>query len=199
MDPFWIDEEYDREHSDDGVSRYAAYVRDRMAEFAESWDGTWDDGTVPFARTAWYVATTPVMAPGYVRMHPRVLSAQIVRNDWDGGLAADVSLSIPQPPHLRWMRSDNDRGLWRDWPTERQLDGRTTFYEPTGQEVSSSHYLLGSARLCFPMADDLLPTTLRTSHHLPEVVVNAAQTAVRVLVRQLNEIVGPVLKQIEEG
>ena len=31
---FWLDEGYDREHASDGVSRYAAEVRERSGEFA---------------------------------------------------------------------------------------------------------------------------------------------------------------------
>jgi hypothetical protein len=200
MDAFEIDAEYDREHSDDGVSRYGAYVRDRMSTFAESWTD-WDDGTVPFACTAWRTATGPVMAPGYVRRHQRILSAQIVRNEWDGSLAADVSLVIFQPPKLRFMRAEHNMGIWRDWPTEHDF-GRdaTVFLEPSGEDVIRSSYLMTSARLCFSMPDTQaalpLPAESWARGHVAE---EAARQAVAILVRGLNEIVGPVLQQIEEG
>ena len=72
---FWIDYDYDRENASDGVSRYGAYVR-QSSTLAESWDGTWDDAQVRqarFAEAAWATATTPVMSPGFVRRHPRVI------------------------------------------------------------------------------------------------------------------------------
>lgn len=201
MDAFEIDAEYDRDHSDDGVSRYGAYVRDRMSTFAEAWDGTWDDGTVPFATTAWRTATGPVMSPGYVRHHQRILSAQIVRNEWDGSLAADVSLAIFQPPSLRFMRSEHNMGIWRDWPTEHDF-GRdaTVFLDPSGEDVIRSSYLMASARLCFSLPD--AQAALAVPHAgwaLPGAAEAEAREAVAILVDALNEVVGPVLRQIEEG
>jgi hypothetical protein len=76
---FWINEEYDRDQASDGVSRFGAYVRKATA-LAECWDGTWDGpGTrqVQFAAAAWATATAPVMAPGYVRYRPRVLTGTV--------------------------------------------------------------------------------------------------------------------------
>src|SRR5258707_9312525 len=49
---------------------------------------------------AWRGATPPVMSPGYVRRHPRILSARLERADWDSSLTAHVDLVIPQPPSL---------------------------------------------------------------------------------------------------
>ncbi len=34
-DAFWADDEYDREHASDGVSRYGAYVHQAATTFAE--------------------------------------------------------------------------------------------------------------------------------------------------------------------
>ncbi|MCP9954691.1 hypothetical protein [Actinomadura madurae] len=97
--PFRIDAEYDREYASDGVSRYGAYVRDRLnSSFAECWDGTWGEPSsrlAAFAAAAWRTATGPVMAPGYVRYHSRVLGARVERSQWDGSLIAAVSLVAP--------------------------------------------------------------------------------------------------------
>jgi hypothetical protein len=195
MDAFEIDTEYDQDHSDDGVSRYGSYVRDRMSAFAEAWDGTWDDGTVPFACTAWRTATGPVMAPGYVRRHPRILSAQIVRNEWDGSLAADVSLITGWPSALLKLTA------WYDWPSEHSfLSDREVFTEPSGEDVIRHQFLLPSARLCFsmPVAQAALPLPAE-SWARGHVVEEAARQAVAILVRGLNAITGPVLRRIEEG
>ncbi len=67
---FWADRDYDREFASDGISRYGAYLRD--ASF-EPW--TDDDQAVEWAVFAWERATGPVMSPGYVRCHSRVLPA----------------------------------------------------------------------------------------------------------------------------
>jgi hypothetical protein len=99
---FWIDADDDRERASDGKSRYGAYVRHNRKGFAESWDGTWDEALpAHFAEQAWRVATSPVMAPAYVRYHPRILSARIEHNFWDGSLKGLVELITPWPQVLR--------------------------------------------------------------------------------------------------
>ena len=115
---FWIDYDYDRENASDGVSRYGAYVR-RSSAMAESWDGTWDDAQVRlarFAETAWATATTPVMSPGFVRRHPRAISAVVQFNAWDATLAGAVQL-VTQWPHPLASSRDWQRDVWwQDWP-----------------------------------------------------------------------------------
>ncbi len=92
---FWVDRDYNREHASDGTSRYGAYLRD--ATF-EPW--TDNDQAVEWAVFAWQRATSPVMSPGYVRYHPRVLSAHLERSGWDGSLVAGVDLVSPWPDQL---------------------------------------------------------------------------------------------------
>lgn len=193
--PFTIDSEYDQGHSDDGVSRYGSYVRDRMSAFAESWNGTWDDGTVPFATTAWRTATGPVMAPGYVRRHPRILSAQIVRNEWDGSLAADVSLITGWPSALQKLTA------WHDWPSEHSFfSDREVFMEPSGEDVVRHQFLMPSARLCFSMPEAQAALAVpHAGYARPGAAEAEAREAVAILVDALNEIVGPVLARIEES
>ncbi len=41
---------------------------------------------------AWATATTPVMSPGFVRRHPRVIDATIRFNAWDATLTGSVQL-----------------------------------------------------------------------------------------------------------
>ena len=118
---FWIDEEDDRDLASDGISRFGAYVRQSSA-LAECWDGTWEDpGTrqARFAAAAWSTATGPVMAPGYVRHHPRVLTGKVACNAWDGTLNGLVRLVTPWPQPLAqsraWHPADS---WWEDWPTQ---------------------------------------------------------------------------------
>ena len=189
MDAFWIDIDYDRENATDGVSRYAAYVRQAAASF-EPWSD--NDQAVELAVFAWQQATGPVMAPGYVRRHPRIAAARLARSDWDGSLLATVDLVIPQPPNLRWMRSDEDRGMWRDWPVQRAFAGGDRFYEPDGDELARDPYLLTTASLRFTVPHAGLPEPGGAD-------VDTCKRAVAVVVRELNAAVGPVLARIEES
>jgi len=188
-DPFWIDAGYDREHASDGVSRYGAYIR--QAEFSP-WD---DEGhPVELAVFAWRQATGPVMAPGYVRRHRRICAARLERSDWDGSLLAMVDLVIPQPRPLQWMRSDEDRGHWRDWPVEHAFFGADYFCEPGTEELARDPYLLATASLRFTVPSGGLPQP-----HRDGADVATCQQSVAVVVAELNRIVGPVIKRIEES
>lgn len=187
---FWIDHEYDRENASDGKSRYAAYVR--QATF-EPW--TDDDQAVELAVFAWRQATTPVMSPGYVRRHSRIATARLERSDWDGSLLALVDLVMLQPKHLIYLRSDEERGHWRDWPHEYQFGSdRYVWFEPGGEDLARSPYLLCTASLRFTVPSGALPEppALPTGEF-----VSVCQTAVAELVRELNAIVGPVIDRIE--
>ena len=157
---FWIDQEYDRDQASDGISRFGAYVRKSTA-IAECWDGTWDDsGTrqVRFAAAAWSTATGPVMVPGYVRHHPRVLTGTVACNGWDGTLNGLVRLVTPWPQPLAqspaWHSAE---AWWEDWPTQPH-GGDTVYYrEPDDDETAARPYLMASAALIFPLSARALP------------------------------------------
>jgi hypothetical protein len=89
---FWVDEDFDREHTPHGHSRYGAEVRARAEEFGDAWA---DIAPVRFAVTAWRVATA--LSPGYVRRHRRIVSATCLRSPWDGSLTCEVSLVSSWP------------------------------------------------------------------------------------------------------
>jgi hypothetical protein len=187
--PFWIDREYDREYASDGVSRYGAYVR--QATFTPWTD---DDQAVELAVFAWDQATGPVMAPGYLRRHRRILLARPARSDWDGSLLACVDLVISQPRPLSYLRSDDDRGVWRDWPVQGAIAGSERFYEPDSDELARDPYLLTSASLRFTVPCGDLPHPSA----YPQLTY-AFEVAVTVVVQELNRIVSPVLERVEEG
>jgi hypothetical protein len=185
---FWVDGDHDREYASDGVSRYGAYLRD--AAF-EPW--TDHDQAVEWAAFAWRRATGPVMSPGYVRCHPRVLGAQLERSGWDGSLMAGVTLVSAWPEQLtsalvRAVRLGDKEAYWQDWPTEYR-GGTTCYYEPSEADVATRPYLLTTLSLQFTVPSAALPQPPT----MPAALLCAGQQAVAVVVAELNRIVGPVL------
>ncbi len=197
---FWTDDEYDQEHASDEVSRYGHYVRSAAASgvMAECWDGTWDDDQVRrvrFACAAWETASSPVMAPGYIRRDPRVLSGRVEYCAWDGTLTGVVDLVAPWPEPLASSRDWRGGAWWRDWPAESSIGGR--FYrEPGEDEVASGRYLMTTARLVFPLPTGGLPAAPSGPD---DGVEDAAREAVAVLVTAMNTVAAPVLAVLERS
>src|SRR6266540_539516 len=81
----WIDIDWDRSRASDGVSRYGAYLRTHTELFEPWQDEDAHGGVTPdageFAVAAFRVATGPIMSPGYVRWHPRVLDHKVSHGD----------------------------------------------------------------------------------------------------------------------
>ena len=183
---FWIDRDFDREHAPDGISRYGAEIQGRASEFAESWG---DFSPVTFAATAWRLATE--LRPGYVRWHRRIVAAACLRSPWDGSLTCEVSLVSPWPAELTWTRQWwRDRG-WRDWP---QLFGQ--YVPPSEQDLTRSPHLRASLLVQAPIRlDDLPPAPAGPQDE----VSGRAQLADSVVVRELNELISPLVEQLEAG
>jgi hypothetical protein len=182
---FWIDEAFDREHAADGRSRYGAEVRRHLDDFAAAWG---DIAPVTFAVVAWRLATA--LQPGYVRWHPRIVSATCSRNPWDGGLTCDITLVSRWPaPLTRSRHWDHDRG-WRDWP---QLFGQYT--APSAHDLARSPHLRASLQAQAPVRLDDLPPAPEGPD--PAEAERAAGRAVTVLVRELNDLLNPIVDQLE--
>jgi hypothetical protein len=186
---FWVDSGYDREHASDGISRYGAYLRD--AAF-EPW--TDDDQATEWAVFAWEQATGPVMSPGYVRYHPRVLAARLERSGWDGSLVAGVNLVSGWPEEIKaalaaGLGLGDTHAYWRDWLAE-YLGGSVSYHEPNEADVATRPYLLATLSLQFTVRSAALPQPPASSAAL----LNAGQRAVAVMVTELNRVVGPVLR-----
>jgi hypothetical protein len=186
---FWVDRDYDREYASDGISRYGAYLRDATFE-------PWTDGdrAVEWAVFAWRRATGPVMSPGYVRYHPRVLAARLERSGWDGGLVVRVDLVSSWPEQLkpalaRGLRLGDRDAYWQDWPTQYVGGEIISYYEPSEADVAARPYLLATLSLQFTLLSAALPEPRATSAYL----LSAGQQAVAVVVAELNRVVGPVL------
>jgi hypothetical protein len=184
---FWIDENFDREHASGGRSRYGDEVRRCVDEFADAWG---DIAPVTFAVAAWRLATS--LQPGYVRWHPRVVSATCLRSSWDGSLTCNVTLVSPWPAELTWSRQwGRDRG-WRDWP---QLFGQ--YVAPSEQDLTRSPHLRASLLVQAPVRLDDLPPAPEGPESSG--VEQMARRAVTVLVRELNELLNPIVDQLETG
>lgn len=186
---FWVDRDYDRERASDSISRYGAYLRD--ATF-EPW--TDDDQAVEWAVFAWRRATGPVMSPGYIRCHPRVLAARLERSSWDGNLVAGVDLVSCWPEQLktvlaRGLRLGDRDAYWQDWPAEYRGDETLSYYEPSEADLASRPYLLASVSMQFTVPSAALPNPPGTAAAL----LSAGQQAVAIVAAELNRIVGPLL------
>ncbi len=196
---FWIDYGYDADHASDGISRYGAYVRGATtALFAECWDGTWDSPqwrAARFAAAAWQTATGPVMAPPYICMHPRVLSARVEVNTWDDSLFAAVELAAPWPAPLARSRDWRGDQWWRDWPVEHAI-GEEYYREPSDQDLTRGPYLLTRTRMLFPLPADGLPAAPGGPHDALE---GKARAAAEALVAAMNGAVTPVLGALESA
>jgi hypothetical protein len=176
-DAYWIERA--------SPSGFAEHVRRNVAAF----DGAWGDiAPVTFACAAWRLAATPT--PPYVRWHPRILSTACDRNPWDGTLTAHALVVSPLPAQLtvsrQWWR---DRG-WRDWP---QTFGQ--YLEPTDRDLTRSPFLRTTLLVDAPIPLDALPPApAAPAQDLPDI----AHLAVTVLVKELNELLGPIIRQLEQ-
>ncbi|MGC4887334.1 hypothetical protein [Micromonospora sp. DT227] len=183
---FWLDENVDRERGADGRGRFENEVLRRTDEFAATWG---DIAPVAFAATAWRLATG--LTPGYVRWHRRIVSATCAPSPWDGSLIVAVSVVSRWPAELTWTRQwQRDRG-WRDWP---QMFGQYT--TPTDQDLTRSPHLRAMVQVEAPIPLGDLPPAPDGPE---DSVASAARRAVVVLTRELNELLGPVIGQLEAG
>jgi hypothetical protein len=186
----WVDADWDRSQASDGVSRYDAYLRIRShAEEFAPWHGedapdgiTRDAGE--FAVAAFRVATGPIMSPGYVGWHPRVLDHQVSRGDnpEPGRLVVQVTLAISLP---LWLGSP-----WRSWTPDLGRDWR----EP----ADDRHAGLARLALRWPLATSALPRP-RPPVRSGRPNLADATASVRGLVGEINATAGPILAKLEGG
>jgi hypothetical protein len=100
-----------------------------------------------------------------------------------------VTLVAPWPAELTWTRQwTRDRG-WRNWP---QLFGQ--YVTPTERDLAHVPHLRAQlvVEAPIPLAD--LPSA---PEHRDDSVEHAARRAVVVIVRELNELLGPMLTQLD--
>jgi hypothetical protein len=182
----WVDSGWDRTNASDRVSRYGAYLR-AHTELFDPWHDapggiTQDPGE--FAIAAFRVATGPIMSPGYVRWHPRVLDYKLDRglDPEPGRLVCSVTLATSLP---LWLGSP-----WWSWTTYM---GRE-WSEPD----DAKHAALAQLELRWPLPVATLPHPYRpASPGHPN--LRDAKASVRALVEVINQTAGPVLAKLEGG
>ncbi|MEU0521959.1 hypothetical protein [Streptosporangium sp. NPDC006007] len=69
-----IDHDTDSDRASDGISRYSAYVRQNAGKFSWAFE---ERDAVEFAAVAFEIASSPIMSPGYVLDHPRILATRL--------------------------------------------------------------------------------------------------------------------------
>jgi hypothetical protein len=184
----WVDLAWDRTGASDGVSRYGAYLRGH-AELFEPWHGEQTPDRITrhpgdFATAAFQVACGPIMSPGYVCWHPRVLDFEVGygENPDPDRLVISLTLGIALP---MWLGSP-----WWSWTTYM---GRE-WSEPD----ETRHAALASLRLRWPLPVATLPRP-RPPTRLGEPNLADARASLRALVAEINATAGPVLARLEGG
>lgn len=184
-DAFTIDDAHDRDRASDGVSRYGQYL-DICADSFEDEPRVVTTDPATFVSVAFFTASPPNMAPGYVVNHARVIGAVVYRAMDSSDLIADVTLaSWAPPPQLRYLPG------WVGW---HQQDGRP--WEPSEATLASIGALMTSVRALWLIDAGRL--------HVPQdapgrLTVQDAKASVARLVELLNERLGPVLDALEGG
>ncbi|GAA4059975.1 hypothetical protein [Actinomadura miaoliensis] len=179
----------DRERASDGVSRYGAYLRQNADRFTD-WDGeavTTDPAE--FARAAWEVATSPIMAPPYLEWAAeRVQSVTFTGSEYDGSLITRVQVATPRPNALRNVRGFADWHRDTGWPTLRG------YHIPGDADLADRPAMLPSVLLVFAIgAGDLyLPQDAPAA-----LTVADAQAAVKRLAALLDARLAPVLSALD--
>lgn len=101
--PWWyFDEAYDRVRASDGLSRYGAYLADRLAAAGEE-----IDDPPHWTAWCWRVATRPIMRPPFVCERDPIIETWLWPDPDTGGLTATVNAAAPLPDRLG--------SPWRDW------------------------------------------------------------------------------------
>ncbi|MFE0460745.1 hypothetical protein ACFW1A_16000 [Kitasatospora sp. NPDC058965] len=145
----------DQERSDDGHSRYGAYLRINASQFH---DEGYPLTAAQFAMAAWRTATGPVMAPGYVRIRPDLhhLAPEAAGEDYDR-----LALRITVP--LRHYRLHPDPGIrFDDWQRDRSGWDDVRFNRLVEPDADRRPALLASATLLVPVPLSLLPVPTQT-------------------------------------
>lgn len=170
--PFVVDDDDDQTYASNRHSRYGAY----LAHNADMFISALDD-RVGFALAAWAIANSPIMTPGYVRAHPRVLDTL---TGWDSDYrpAITVALAAPMPATL----ATTAVGSWLSWQHTGHGD-REYWYEP---EHFDRPVVLATVAMRVPIPVGRLPEPRYHGTRRPVPDTATAQHAVRELCRVLN-------------
>lgn len=173
----FTDDTYDRENASEGGSRFGSYLRLNANLLHEDGEPL---TAREFARTAWLIATSPVMSPGYVRTRPDLRDLTLVMSgeDYDRlALRIDVFLRHDVLAH----RPAGQPGDWERDPYDRSSNRWARLAEPAAGRRPA---LLLSATLLVPVPEDILitPTTARPG----TTMTRQARQTVRVIAEHAN-------------
>jgi hypothetical protein len=178
---FTVGETYDRDFSSDGLSRFGAYLRRRAGMFDDG-DGLTTE-SCSFAVSAWRIAQSPIMVPGYVRTHPRVLGTE-PHGDDDHRVAITVRVAAALQPSLVQALDG-----WRGW--EHVGYSETRWVEPYDNDRPAAFTIVA---LRVPLVAAALPTP-RYRAGVAETAT--AKRAVHAVCDLLNEQLRPVLVELD--
>lgn len=175
----------DNESASDGESRYGAYLRIHAHQFHIDDELTLDPAE--FATTAFTIAVSPLMSPGYVLAHRRVIDLSV---HWDDDRRAAIAVSfVSALPDVVARTIDS---AWAGWHRDSWGgEPRWLEHDDNDRPVALPTLL---TRIPVPVND--LPKPVYR-HRQPDVAT--AQQAVRTLVTELNTKLAPVLDALTAG
>lgn len=176
----------DRERASNGQSRFGAYLFQHGHRFFSE-EGTPTADVVEFAFAAWDIANSPMMAPGYVRTHPRVTGTEPCWDD-DARPALTAYLAASWPGRVADMLGPNVDS----WVRQYSGDHVIAWHEPWGNERLSVFTTLA---VRVPVQVDLLPTP-RYRAGTPD--TTTAKHAVNVLCATLNTVASPMVLALDD-
>lgn len=181
---FWMDTDYDQANASDGVSRFAAYVRQAAHRFAGEFD-CYEDATAAVAAWSWNTACPPVMSPGFVAWHPRVLSARAERDDRNGDLLLTVAVISALPQQVA-------RAAGWPWQSWRYDGWSERFSSPELRVAGRDKALLPTVTASVLIPAVSLPTP---AHGVPD--WREAAEMVRGICSVLNGELGPIVAALD--
>jgi hypothetical protein len=196
----WLDLDYDQDKASDLQSRYGAYLRHGTRMFEDDDTGGIVTDPVRFAAVAFRIASPPIMAPGLVRCHDRILSARAERDDWDGQsllVAVDLVSAWPAAAERDLLAAGWDR-----WRQDMAFGG---WHSPQNEGDSGPRPVaLATLQLVFPVPAGRLPAGAADPRwtHLPRSAqpdLDTAIRSVRAVAAAVNEHVGPIVAALDAG
>ncbi|MDH6126897.1 hypothetical protein [Kitasatospora sp. GP82] len=170
------DDFYDRARASDGTSRYGAYLAQNAHLLHDYGHPVTPAG---FASAAWFIATSPVMSPGYVRTRPDLTAITVVSAGEDG---LDIALRIDVPLHHGTLAHWPARTL--DWQTDRNGWTDSTWKRVAEPDLTDRPALLVTATLLVPVPAALLVTP--TAARPGRTMTREAKQTVKALVQPAN-------------
>lgn len=188
-----VDYDYDREYASNDVSRFGEYLRLNAGLFRDAWS----DDPAPvkdpaeFAVHAWRVATSPVMAPGYVRWRPDLHGVTLHRDEYDGALYAEVR--VPLCHHHIGTGAKRLPYVWQDWAAERYDAAFPELEEPRDTKQPA---VLASAVVRVPGREWKGLVTPTAYEGLT--LLNEARETLAMVVHCVNADAGPIVARVLE-